>query len=272
MALSRNSINKGYKMNSLKEISSSMLSILSAGGNSWSERIARYHWKTAGAKETLSRLESLERPMRPIFNKIKVGSMLSDQEYDNLTNFSKDVFKWGGVERSNSQIAENGKIVESVIRAALLWEVPPKGVPMNSGWTKVAALASEFVELDGGSPQIIFDSRVSASILSRLDQVLCEVEDGDPPFSVLPSELSALGFIPGRGGTRIHKGRREHRLKWPNRYQRWDSQFSASFLVNAMRRQLNEDLDEFGKMPHSPYPDGRWSTRGVEMVLFMDGQ
>jgi hypothetical protein len=259
-------------MATLQEIAEQLVFRIHKSRDSWSDYLMDYQWQSIGAKDTLAALEELERPLRPLFKHIKAGSRLTTSDYLNLTIFAHEVFKWGRVERSNSKVAENSQVVERVIRAALIWEIPDATVPMNSGWTKVAALSSEYVEENGGSPQVIFDSRVAASLLTGLDEILVDAPDGVSPRNYLPYELAALGYVPGRGGTRKQKRRRDHRLQWPNRYQRWDAQFAASKLVNAMRRDLNENLQKYGPMPFSPYPDGRWSTRGVEMALFMDGQ
>lgn len=238
----------------------------------WPNIFSSYSWRSNGPEQTLRMLLDIERPCRSIFRKIHLSEPLSPYERTELTKFAQAVFKWGGVQRSNSQAAQNSLVVEGVIRAALSWKVPCDSVPMNSGWTKVAALATEFVEIKGGAPQVIFDSRVAASLLTRLDHVLTNIPDGARPAPYLPQELKALGYVPGRGGTRSKHGHRAHRLGWPNRYRRWDAQFAASTLVNEIRNYLNQNIERYGKMPFSPYCDQRWSVRGVEMVLFMDGQ
>lgn len=241
-------------------------------GKSWPELLRQYSWRSYGPEQTLSSLFDIECPRRPLFRKIASSASLSSDERIELTKFAQTIFIWGGVQRSNSKAAENSALVESVIKAALSWRVPGSNVPMNSGWTKVAALATEFVELDGGAPQVIFDSRVAASLLTRLDSVLDDAPNGARPAPFLPEELRTLGYVPGRGGTRNQNGHRAHRLGWPNRYRRWDAQFAASRLVNEIRKCLNRNILIFGRMPFSPYPDGRWSARGIEMVLFMDGR
>jgi hypothetical protein len=234
-------------------------------------RLMDYSWGGTTAEDTILQLYEIEYPKRLIFRKILRKEKLSLSELSSLSEFAISIFEWGRVTRGNAEIAKNGELVASVIDAGLSWHIPSKNVPMNSGWTKVAALATEFVEAEGGTPQIIFDSRVAASLLSRLDKVLNQVPTGDDPRKFLPHELAALGWVPGRGGTRTTKGRREHRLHWTNRYKRWDAQFSATRLVSAIRQHVNRELSGFGKMPFSPYENGTWSTRGIEMILFMDG-
>lgn len=90
------------------------------------------------------------------------------------------------------------------------------------------------------------------------------------PSHILPEDIKNLGHIPGRGGTR-KDGQRKYEYNWPSKYRRWDAQFSASNFVIALRDVLNSDLSKFGGMPGSPF-DGKWTVRGVEMVLFMDGK
>lgn len=260
---------------SIEAIAGDLVLALQNDSLTWPKRLHSYSWgssraKKIGAKETLMNLDSLKAPMMNIFQQIKDGKTTSHDDRENLTRFAQDVFKWGGVTRSNSERARDGAIVENVIKAALSWHVSNPRPPMNSGWTKVAALSSEFVEIEGGLPQVIFDSRVAASLLTHLDDILDCVPDGSRPASFLPEPLARLGYVPSRGAKA--RGRRNHRIGWPNGYRNWESQFAASRLVNAIRDNLNKNLMKYGKMPFSPYPDGRWSTRGVEMVLFMDGK
>lgn len=234
-------------------------------------RLKEYSWGGASAEDTMLQLYEIEYPTRSIFRKILEEERLSSSELSRLSEFAVSIFEWGRVTRGNAGIAQDGELVASVIDTSLRWHIPSKNVPMNSGWTKVAALSTEFVEAEGGTPQVIFDSRVAASLLSHLDKVLNQVPTGDDPRKFLPHDLTALGWVPGRGGTRTSKGRREHRLHWTNRYKRWDAQFAATRLVSAIRQHVNRDLSGFGKMPFSPYENGIWSTRGIEMILFMDG-
>lgn len=242
--------------------------------SSWRKRLGSYSWRGSSAEETLDLLRRIESPMKPIFRSIYDQKALVKKDYTALSAFAGSVFSWGGVTNVNAKRAENGSLVESVIQAALFWDVSDLSAPMNSGWTKVGAIATEFREQHGGIPQIIFDSRVSASLLSRVEQVLVDtgVKSGESPYEHLPTELRALGYVPGRGGSRRQKnGTREFQLKWMNRYRRWDAQFSASRLVDSIKNHLNSNPGSHDRMPFSNFDDRRWSARGVEMVLFMDG-
>ena len=132
---------------------------------------------------------------------------------------------------------------------------------MNSGWTKVAALATAFLEGEPDrAPHVIWDSRVSTSIVWRFDRMLAATPDVDPrrPFP-------GLGVIGGRGGTRP----RCLKLRWAHPYGRWWGQEAGSAIVREIRDVLNEGA--LGWMPLPDGGEGRWTIRGVESVLFMDG-
>lgn len=52
---------------------------------------------------------------------------------------------------------------------------------MNSGWTKVAAMATAFLEGEPDrAPHVIWDSRVSTAIVWRLDRMLAKIPGVDP--------------------------------------------------------------------------------------------
>jgi len=171
-------------------------------------------------------------------------------------SFAQAVFAWGSVPQDEETVT--AAYILQVFLAALE-NNPLASAPMNSGWTKVAAFATAHLERTG-LPHVIWDSRVATAIIHRIEQTLAEDVD---PASVAP----AIGTVPGRGGSRP----RPLKLRWRGGYQRWDTQVAGSALVRRMRDVLNDP--SFG-YPAMPLPDGGtgpWTTRGVEMVLFMDG-
>lgn len=134
---------------------------------------------------------------------------------------------------------------------------------MNSGWTKVAAFATAHLEhVDGGKPHAIWDSRVATALIDRLDGQL-SAQPAVHARTLFPD----IGTVPGRGGSRP----RTFALKWPSGYQRWSTQVNGSALVREMRDRLNAQNEQFPRMPLPDGTVGNWTTRGVEMVLFMDG-
>jgi hypothetical protein len=164
---------------------------------------------------------------------------------------------WGDVTRQRDF---GGPVVERVFRRAL--GLPGgEAAPMNSGWTKVAALATAFLEGDlVRAPHVIWDSRVSTSIVWRLDAMLGE-EATEVPRRAFPR----IGVVAGRGGTRPR--RLQH--SWAHAYGSWSAQEAGSALVREIRDLLNGG--DFGLMPSSYGGEEPWTIRGVESVLFMDG-
>lgn len=239
----------------------------------WPDRLAAYEWRGATLTATNEKLTRLADRVHPIVSRIAQSHELDTDTLTKLRNFATEVFVWGGVTTGASKKNLSGREVCDVVHAAITWSSPSKGVPMDSGWTKVAAIASGCLEPEGRLPQVIFDSRVSASLLSRMDEVL-KREGRNPaqrPKEYLPEQIRDLGRASlGRGVFNPNGGQRRRYL-WPDRYRQWKGQFAASALVGAIREALNADLDRYGRMPTSPNSDGAWTVRGVEMVLFMEG-
>jgi hypothetical protein len=125
----------------------------------------------------------------------------------------------------------------------------------------VAAMATAFLEGERDrAPHVIWDSRVSTAIVWRLDRMLAETRGVEPKRS-----FPGLGIVGGRGGTRP----RVLRLRWAHPYGRWWGQEAGTSVVREMRDVLNEGAH--GLMPLPEGGEGRWTVRGVESALFMDG-
>ena len=172
--------------------------------------------------------------------------------------FAQEIFTWGGVPQRDG----NADRIFSVMIKALdggNTELQDQGAPMNSGWTKVAAFFTAHLDEENRS-QVIWDSRVSWSLVRRIDGLIPEGGQDQ-----IHKWVPGIGKVPGRGGTRWTK---PLRFIWPNAYAKWRSQFAASDLVREIRDALNDlgvkALDSEGR-------PCAWSLRKVEMVLFMDG-
>lgn len=220
----------------------------------WSARLAGYFWPTpdkdfyhsqiVDAKFTNwgRNLVSADRPWCPLTRK-------------SAEKFASDIFLWGGV-RQNKYSADH---VYRVMLAALSGgrrEIALKDAPMNSGWSKVAAFLTAHLEEQDGS-LVIWDSRVSCSLVGRLDR-MC----GDQEINNI---FPGIGRVPDRGGNRWSM---ELKCRWPNAYRRWDSQFAASKLTREIRNELRKRSYVFMDRSGACVP---WSVRNVEKVLFMDG-
>lgn len=229
----------------------------------WRKSLMSYFWPSpeVGYADTMARL-------RPFLTEAKrLASNLNWSSLDNKAaiKLANEIFRWGGVQQDPATVTFDN--VKAVFAAAIGAEIPSKETPMNSGWTKLAAFASAHLEGENGRhPQVIFDSRVAASLNSRLENALLARGDAE----VHPC-VADIGTVVGRGGTRP----REFKMKWRNGYRKWSSQLAASRFVADIRDYLNKNPETFGKMPvvadDGSMTDGQWTVRGVEMVLFMDG-
>jgi hypothetical protein len=222
----------------------------------WPARLQAYFWPSPaqGYQQVSADLDALLVEAKALAMAIAHGWNMAQQQ--RAVALAVRIFEWGGVKQDPDTVTAES--VQRVFEGALANNPASKAL-MNSGWTKVAAFATAHLE-SGGEPQVIWDSRVATSIVTRLDQLFSK--------DVLPSdEVPGIGTVPGRGGTRPRP--RSH--KWQVGYQRWDAQIAGSALVRQMRDVLNDPSRAYPKMPLPAGADGLWTTRGVEMVLFMDG-
>lgn len=219
---------------------------------SWNDRLAGYYWKGKDFAAT-------QRDLRQV---LWTGSVLSRLHSEWTASdklqalaWSDEIFQWGGTRQKAPVTAEK---VRGVLENAVLNRIVAPSAPMNSGYTKVASFATDYLENSGqGSPQVINDSRVATSLTFGLDSIL--QRRNLTPSALFPN----LGTVNvGRGGTRP----RTLLLEWPNAYGRWKGQFAATQVVSAIRDILNSSPSDY---PADGYE--RWTVRMVEAVLFMDG-
>jgi len=224
----------------------------------WDERLKAYFWPLPvnGYEQTCLDMHSIHERARLLALALTGNGGWSEAEGVLAVQLANDIFTWGGVPQAPDTVTPS--TVEHVFQAALANDAGATA-NMNSGWTKVAAFATAHLEQDGtGLPQVIWDSRVATAIIGRLDAL--------PASDATPAGLfPEIGVVTGRGGTRP----RALTQRWPSGYGRWSSQVAGSALVRELRDILNG-----GGYPLMPMPgarQGAWTTRGVEMVLFMDG-
>ena len=230
----------------------------------WPARLRSYFWPTPSMD-----LDATSRAMTPWFERagelarrLDDGSAWTLEHRDEATELALTMLRWG---RVPPRTPVSPAVVEAVFQRALGRRVTPTP-PMNSGWTKVAALATAFLEEHPErNPHVIWDSRVSTSLIAHLDSVMIEAGARDPS-PLFPG----IGTVAGRGGTRKASpvtARLE--LRWPNGYGRWRTQDAGSLLVREIRDVLNRC--GFPAMPLPLGGEGAWTVRGVESALFMDG-
>jgi len=225
----------------------------------WPARLRSYFWPhpTMDGRATAETLGPWFEEAGALSRRLLDGSGWQSEERRRAAVLSWQMLTWGGVTR---QAAFSEETVEAVFRRSL-GLMDGEAAPMNSGWTKVAALATAFLEGDPmRTPHVIWDSRVSTSIVWRIDRMFDHM-DGVDPKQVFPG----LGVVLGRGGTRPKRLQRA----WAHPYGRWWGQEAGTAVVREIRDMLNED--EHGRMPLPAGGTGPWTIRGVESVLFMDG-
>lgn len=231
----------------------------------WESRLKSYFWPSPriGLATTSARLKPILSRCKVLALKVSARIPWTAAEQKTAVEVAHDIFKWGGVPQDPVKVTPEN--VRYVFEAALTGTVS-SGTLMNSGWTKVAAFAT--AHFDTGNPktasssvQVIWDSRVSTSIIRRLDNIFHSAK-----LKVPPKGYDRIGLVAGRGGTRsMPLGLK---LKWKNGYGSWDAQFVGSEFV----REVCQCLNSRGiKMTDLAGKKTNWTVRSVEMVLFGDG-
>lgn len=177
---------------------------------------------------------------------------------------------WGGLQKKHYDFS----MARAVIAKSQGKEIQGN-IPMNSGWTKVAALASMGGRNPTSAHQSIWDSRMSTSIIHRLDMLGTTPNIWENIAAKLEFSASYL-TTSGRGGTRT--GMRVFKNFKPKKNQltTWSSHFWESQLVIEIAGILNTPQYKYPKMPYYDIQAKKiilrkWDVWGVGMVLFMDG-
>ena len=236
----------------------------------WDNRIREY----AYAKSRVSNFVDVFRWVTPITSELTTlrhryvwaGKMAVVSAADDklIRYYAEQICIWGGVKQS-SYAAAWEVLRDSICEA-------DHGSPMNSGWTKVASFATDGMH---GNEQTIWDSRVSTSIIWRIDQIL---HASGMPAAAAQRLINAfdLGTIASISGTRP----RPLHFKWRNGYSHWWAHFNGSSVVQEIVSILNNKANGYPRMPvpildkNSKYlgeSQQDWSVFGVGLVLFMDG-
>lgn len=224
----------------------------------WDERLKQYAYATATPTPAFSIVRS------------NIAQIISDlQSPSTFIKGATATIEWGGLRPNSYNFAETGNVISYSQKRG--GTIPP----MNSGWTKVAALAS--MGNSAISDQSIWDSRMSTSIIHRLD-LLANLNN--TIWSNICRQLCLSNtylVTSGRGGTRRGLRVYSHYMS-KNTYQptTWDSHFWGSQIVLELVDILN---NKSYKYPRMPYYDSKtcsiilkdWDVFGVGMVLFMDG-
>lgn len=168
----------------------------------WANRLATYFWPNpkVGVATTHGHLA----PIIAEAIRLRLGLFGPWSHADKRAagKLAKDIFTWGNVPQPGATSTMVREVFESVAAGKRIGSAP-----MNSGWTKVAAIAS--VGMGLRHEQVIWDSRVAHALIRRLDILL--VAAGCTHVPCLPI-IQKIGRVPGRGGRGASSG---YNLTWP---------------------------------------------------------
>lgn len=233
--------------------------------SSWHDRLENFFWPKPrnGLMQVSHSADALMYRAEILARGIEDCIEWSDDDKELAVKTTEEIFLQAGT----PQKEVTWENVYAVMKAAITKD-PNSGAKMNSGWSLLASFATHWLNnTEGRTPMICWNSRVSTSIISRLDFLL--VEAG---YQSLENRFPNLGIVQGWGGTRP----RETSLSWPDGYRSWETEIAASEFVNLMVDCLNNSKKDDGSLRYAqmPIPTGGrapWSMQGVQLVLFSDG-
>jgi hypothetical protein len=233
--------------------------------NGWDHRLTLYSYANSNTKRhyqaDYATTKALLAKCKPLAKSLKTRGMWTIKEQNEAEQLAVEIIeKWGGIRAKQNKSAER---VESVFRIAngMPLIAGHKAPPMNSSWTKVAAFAS------GRNGHVIWDSRASASVTWRLDQLQTSNSKGTKT-----NLFDKLTLVKANGrGTRD----RSVLLAWAKPEGSWDEQTEATRIAKEIVNVLNDPLNGYPRMPipdiKGRYRPSDWDVWGVGQVLFMDG-
>ena len=135
---------------------------------------------------------------------------------------------------------------------------------MSSGWTKVAAFASDAL----GHEQTIWDSRVSVSVLGGIDEALGQLKRNKDETQI--PWLRELRIVPSQADQRNQRIKALKEKGWHVGACDWPSHFGGSALVRRITELVREQIEFPDALP--PQFGSEWNMFTVGLALFMDGQ
>ncbi|WP_144395228.1 hypothetical protein [Pleionea sediminis] len=231
----------------------------------WHDRLLGFFWPKprTGYLEYCHHASPLIYRAGLLADLVESGKEFTLEDRELAIKTANEIFMFAGVPQREVTWQNVREVIETALK-----QNENSTAKMNSGWTNVASKALVSREgLDGYLPLMSWNSRVSSSVISRLDFLL--VEAG---VTELGDRFTGIGTIPGWGGTRP----REYSLRWPSGYRSWKTIFAAGRIAEKIKDVLNNEKDNQGDRKYAPMPlaggeSGDWTTRGIQMVLFSDG-
>jgi len=233
--------------------------------SSWHDRLLQFFWPKPriGHSAYGFLTNSLAYRARLLAKTVEDQHPWTVEEQFLAVKIANEIFNLFGVPQRDVTTDNVRKVVQAALSADSNGQAK-----MNSGWTWLAAFTTAHKETEAGAlPLIGWNSRVSASLVSRLDFLLAE-----SGHTTLGRRFAGLGTVPGYGGTRP----RILSLPWPDAYRSWAAQIAVSQLVRDIRDLLNSERKPDGSpryraMPLATGGTGVWTVLGVCYVLMGDG-
>ena len=251
--------NYSNRPNSSSSVGASMI-------KGWDERIKKYCYAKRKYEAfnhvhyfldpIIDRLRQLVETVQD-WNAVSKRGDIPSAAIEELELLSETIHLWGGVIPTGNS---GHKDVWRVIKSAMLGQ-QMHHAPMSSGWTKVASLAT----VNHSNPQTIWDSRVSTSVIWRVDQILHTNKLQSSAFQCL-DDLRVVGGK-GKSGTRP----RHLNNSWPLGPCTWPAHFAGSNIIKEIVNILNNPKNGYPRMPAPNQSPKDWDVFGVGLVLFMDG-
>jgi hypothetical protein len=189
--------------------------------SSWHDRLEAFFWPKPrnGLMQVSHSADALMYRAEILARAIEQDIQWSVEDKKLAVKTAEEIFLQAGV----PQRGVTWENVYKVMQAAISGD-KTSTAKMNSGWSLLASFVTHWLKQDSNRiAMVCWNSRVSTSIISRLDFLL--VEAG---FTEVPEMFQSLGTVPGFGGTRP----REFSLSWPQGYRSWQTQVCASEFVN----------------------------------------
>jgi len=177
---------------------------------------------------------------------------------DDKIKIANEILNWGGM----GTVIKDAAVLQSVIDSAISGK-RVNGAPMNSSYTKIAALFGYAKEWN-----TIWDSRVSTALCFRLARIF---QNAGVDSNLAQRLFPSLGYIEGMSKRVSSRMPLIHKY-WPNVYKKWDGHFSGGRLINDIANELKRTGVAFPKFPTTGRiaEDAEWTRWKVNMVLFID--
>jgi hypothetical protein len=253
----------GDALQTLDQVLHHFIASIEGDHQGWCTRLRSYRY--AGMNEDVSSLPHLLHFWNSTASPFKEFCQSHDLDWADadvrkrLEVEAESICIWGGVPQGKGY-GDAWKVVKSAVQ-----DTVEPGAPMTSGWTKVAAFASDGRE----NAQTIWDSRVSVSVIEGVDRALDALSLRDEP--ALRSWLEKIKVVSSESKSRNERISRLEKSGWNVGSCDWRSHFRGSAIVRRLTELLRELQILFPQELAGDF-GAQWKLFTVGMALFMDGK